>query len=232
MQDITMQATIKHTDLELPMSRDQSEQQQQHKAKQRRFALFLDDTLPSFFRRLAWSPDGSFLVAPTGVFKDTHEGAHKNVTHLFKRNYWSKPLLQLPGVYAPTIVTRFCPALFKKSTIRLASQRGRCECQDNQGNELFDLPYRAVFAVATTDSVLVYDTCEAAPLVMCGQLHLASITDLAWASDGSYLTVASCDGFVSFIRFEEGELGERAHDDDVPSDVLHRLRALNGMCTI
>lgn len=29
--------------------------------------LFHDETLPSFFRRLAWSPDGSFLVVPAGI---------------------------------------------------------------------------------------------------------------------------------------------------------------------
>jgi hypothetical protein len=157
MQDITMQATIKHTDLELPMSRDQSEQQQQHKAKQRRFALFLDDTLPSFFRRLAWSPDGSFLVAPTGVFKDTHEGAHKNVTHLFKRNYWSKPLLQLPGVYAPTIATRFCPALFKKSTIRLLRKEGGASVRETRATscsicrtERFSLLQQLILCLFTT----------------------------------------------------------------------------------
>lgn len=28
--------------------------------------LFHDETLPSFFRRLAWSPDGSFLLVPAG----------------------------------------------------------------------------------------------------------------------------------------------------------------------
>ncbi|KAI3781421.1 hypothetical protein L2E82_11435 [Cichorium intybus] len=27
--------------------------------------LFHDETLPSFFRRLSWSPDGSFLLVPT-----------------------------------------------------------------------------------------------------------------------------------------------------------------------
>ena len=29
--------------------------------------LFHDETLPSFFRRLAWSPDGSFLLVPAGT---------------------------------------------------------------------------------------------------------------------------------------------------------------------
>lgn len=34
--------------------------------------LFHDETLPSFFRRLAWSPDASFLVVPSGIFPTIH----------------------------------------------------------------------------------------------------------------------------------------------------------------
>lgn len=30
--------------------------------------MFHDETLPSFFRRLGWSPDGSFLLVPAGIF--------------------------------------------------------------------------------------------------------------------------------------------------------------------
>ena len=39
--------------------------------------LFLDETVPSFFRRLEWTPDGAFLIAPTGVFLDPHDPAVK-----------------------------------------------------------------------------------------------------------------------------------------------------------
>lgn len=31
--------------------------------------LFADDSLPTFFRRLAWSPDGAFLAVPAGVYR-------------------------------------------------------------------------------------------------------------------------------------------------------------------
>lgn len=34
--------------------------------KQKTTELFLDDSVPSFFRRLSWSPDGSFLLLPCG----------------------------------------------------------------------------------------------------------------------------------------------------------------------
>ena len=45
---------------------------------------------------------------------------------------------------------------------------------------LFHLPYRLVFAVAATNSVLLYCTDKAQPLALLGGLHYAPITDLAW----------------------------------------------------
>lgn len=45
---------------------------------------------------------------------------------------------------------------------------------------LFDLPYRMVYAVATLDSVYLYDTQQAGPLAMLGNLHYAPFTDLTW----------------------------------------------------
>jgi chromatin assembly factor 1 subunit B len=45
---------------------------------------------------------------------------------------------------------------------------------------LFDLPYRIVFAVATQDSVIVYDTQQPMPIAYLSQYHYTSITDIAW----------------------------------------------------
>lgn len=44
----------------------------------------------------------------------------------------------------------------------------------------FALPYRIVYAVATQDAVLVYDTQQMTPLVMISNLHFATFTDLTW----------------------------------------------------
>lgn len=44
----------------------------------------------------------------------------------------------------------------------------------------FSLPYRIVYAVATQDSVLIYDTQQQTPLCVVSNLHYASFTDLAW----------------------------------------------------
>jgi len=45
---------------------------------------------------------------------------------------------------------------------------------------VFALPYRMMYAVATHDTVMVYDTQQAGPVCMFGNLHYASFTDVAW----------------------------------------------------
>lgn len=44
----------------------------------------------------------------------------------------------------------------------------------------FALPYRMVYAVATQDAVLLYDTQQTTPICVVSNLHLATFTDLSW----------------------------------------------------
>ncbi|KAL4878364.1 WD40-repeat-containing domain protein [Aspergillus karnatakaensis] len=73
---------------------------------------------------------------------------------------------------------------------------------------VFSLPYRVVYAVATQDAVLVYDTQQQAPLCVVSNLHFATFTDLTWSDDGLTLIMSSSDGFCSTLAFAPGELGQ------------------------
>ncbi|KAL4796588.1 WD40-repeat-containing domain protein [Aspergillus venezuelensis] len=73
---------------------------------------------------------------------------------------------------------------------------------------VFSLPYRVVYAVATQDAVMVYDTQQQAPLCVVSNLHFATFTDLTWSSDGLTLMMSSSDGFCSTVSFTPGELGQ------------------------
>lgn len=44
----------------------------------------------------------------------------------------------------------------------------------------FSLPYRIVYAVATEDAVILYDTQQQTPLCVVSNLHCATFTDLTW----------------------------------------------------
>ncbi|XP_044469281.1 chromatin assembly factor 1 subunit FAS2 isoform X2 [Mangifera indica] len=74
--------------------------------------LFHDETLPSFFRRLAWSPDGSFLLVPAGFYKMSPTSETVNTAYVFSRKDLSRPAVLLPGASKPVVAVRFCPVAF------------------------------------------------------------------------------------------------------------------------
>ncbi|RDW75858.1 WD40 repeat-like protein [Coleophoma crateriformis] len=87
----------------------------------------------------------------------------------------------------------------------------------------FSLPYRMVCAVATEDSVYMYDTQQQTPLCIVSNLHCATFTDLTWSADGLTLIMTSSDGFCSTLTFTPGELGQ-AYSGEVPTAKYPSLR--------
>ncbi|KAK3211690.1 hypothetical protein Dsin_016396 [Dipteronia sinensis] len=155
--------------------------------------LFHDETLPSFFRRLAWSPDGSFLLVPAGSHKISPTSETLNIAYIFSRKDLSRPALQLPGGSKPVIAVRFCPLAF---SLREPNSAG-----------FFKLPYRIVFAIATLNSLYIYDTESVPPIAILAGLHYAAITDIAWSPDARYIALSSQDGYCTLVEFENNELG-------------------------
>lgn len=64
-----------------------------------------------------------------------------------------------------------------------------------------------MFAVATQDSVLFYDSQQSHPFAKVSQIHYLRLTDISWSPDGRMLIVSSTDGFATFITFEANEIG-------------------------
>ncbi|GMH06710.1 hypothetical protein Nepgr_008550 [Nepenthes gracilis] len=170
-----------------------AEQQTADDSKSLRSHLFHDETLPSFFRRLAWSPDGSFLLVPAGSYKFSPESESVNTAYIFSRKDLSRPSLQLPGANKPVVAVRFHPLAFSLLGSNSAG--------------FFKLPYRLIFAVATLNSLYIYDTESIAPIAIMAGLHYAAITDIAWSQDAKYLALSSQDGYCTLVEFENNELG-------------------------
>ncbi|GAA5944693.1 hypothetical protein JCM3775_007579 [Rhodotorula graminis] len=101
--------------------------------------------------------------------------------------------------------------LSSSSSSAAAGDKGKARALDGDDKDkpqsMFDLPYRMVYAVATLDSVYLYDTQQAGPIAMFGNLHYAPFTDLTWSTDGQTLVISSQDGYCSVVAFEPGELG-------------------------
>ncbi|XP_050216667.1 chromatin assembly factor 1 subunit FAS2-like [Mercurialis annua] len=170
-----------------------AEQQTLDDTKSSKSHLFHDETLPSFFRRLAWSPEGSFLVVPAGSYKISSASDTVNATYVFSRKDLTRPALLLPGANKPVVAVRFCPMVFSLLGSHSAG--------------FFKLPYRLIFAVATINSLYIYDTESTPPIVVLAGLHYAAITDIAWSFNAKYLAVSSQDGYCTLVEFELNELG-------------------------
>ncbi|KAI3495432.1 hypothetical protein L1887_37772 [Cichorium endivia] len=155
--------------------------------------LFHDETLPSFFRRLSWSPDGSFLLVPAGSYKLSSTSEPVNTAYILSRKDLSRPALMLPGASKAVVAVRFCPLAF--------SLRGL------SSSSCFKLPYRLIFAVATLNSLYVYDTEGMEPIAVLAGLHYAAITDISWSPTAKFLAVSSQDGYCTLLEFENNELG-------------------------
>lgn len=180
--------------------------------------MYLDGNVPSFFRRLAWSPDGSFLITPCGAYQKHATDTVRPTTYLFERSTLGTPsttyLAHLPGAYSskPSIVVRPSPVFYSLRSIRPAGSDE--DVVPNNG--VFELPYRMLVAVATLDSVYIYDTQIAYPIAALSNFHCDKITDICWSSSGMSLFICSIDGYCSVVSFQSTELGEPLNLEQYP----------------
>lgn len=246
--------------------------------------MFGDEEVNPFFRRLAFSPDGSLLVTPAGITEASPSTEKKGkraalttvdasitsadkekpktitgkdsalkqkriekgtspTVYLFARGQLENetPVAHLPGHRTSSIVIKFNPVLWnlrdKKSSVKgkekaidgddvhahagmevdnggvdaesvgraatngvqldvpeeesgkaiLGKDGGRTPPQAEEsdppasnGDGIFALRKRSIYAVATHESILIYDTQQSAPICMFGSLHFAAFTDLSW----------------------------------------------------
>ncbi|POW04516.1 hypothetical protein PSTT_10306 [Puccinia striiformis] len=128
------------------------------------------------------------------------------------------------------------------SSIRLDQdhQSSLSGAQDSAG--ILDLPYRMIYAVATHDTVYIYDTQQSTPICLFNNLHFSSFTDLScpvdfgfdgWnrTNDGETLVLSSSDGYCSLVIFDKDELGDRLSDEELrvnlPSKVIRSIDNFN-----
>jgi chromatin assembly factor 1 subunit B len=189
--------------------------------------LFHDDTMKSFFRRMSFSSDGNFLITPSGCLElvsqtnETSSLKTTNTSYIFLRTTnWQKPVLCLPHD-RPSVAASFNPIKFQLNS---KEEEDKNKNDNDQAPppplppKLFSLSYRYVFAIATEDSVFIYDTQNLDPFAFTTGIHYSNLSDLSWSSDGQMLMIASIDGFCTFVSFKENELGT-AYVEQLPVSV-------------
>jgi chromatin assembly factor 1 subunit B len=132
------------------------------------------------------------------------------VAHIILRRSPKESFAFLPCGKEPAIAARFCPSAFRLHADRPGGASSAAAAPH------FNLPYRLVFAIATQDSILVYDTQDMkTPLLSVTGVHFTSLTDLSWSSDGTYLMATSSDGYCTIVEFNASELTEPIGPDDL-----------------
>ena len=160
-------------------------------------SLFAGDSLHSFFRRPAWTPDGGALIMPAGMV-----AGGVSATWLLRRGD-ATPAVALPVAGKPPVAVRCAPVIVER-------QGKRC----------------ALVAVATVDTLVVYaihEDGEVESLAALAGAHLSALTDVAWAADAGMLAVSSHDGYITLVAFEEGELGRPMAAHELPRHVQARM---------
>ena len=175
--------------------------------------LFHNETLTSFFRRLAISPCGSLFCIPAGIFRvGDPNAAPINAVYIYTRGTLSqlnqnggsgggsgvRPPIVLPFFKKPAVAIAFNPVFYKLDK----------PVNEVQQQPFIDLPYKLYFAVATLNEIIIYGTNHVEPVAIVNNLHYTPLTDLSWSSDGKMLMVSSTDGFCSYVSIDQKLLGE------------------------
>jgi len=131
-------------------------------------------------------------------------------------------VLQLPAGDKPSIGVCFNPVLYHlENPIPIQSENAEMPRTESK-TKLFDLPYKMFFAIITSESVIIYESNNMTPVAVISHVHYASLTDVVWSPDGTFLIVSSLDGYCSFIDIEE-LLNSPFPLEDVPSNIKAAL---------
>ena len=167
-----------------------------------------EDQCNTFVRRSSFSPDGKICLLVSGVMQNPQNKNELNfVVWGVSRKDFSRPQFYIPTLNKSSTCVRFCPLIFHKKE----------NDPDNSTPALLDLNYVMIFAIGTNDSVFIYGTDSIQPRYAITNIHYQSITDLAWNGD-KMLAISSSDGYISFVIFEENELGIPYKPEDINWD--------------
>lgn len=113
----------------------------------------------------------------------------------FLKTQINKPAFMLPGIKSHATCIRFSPYLYQLK-----------ERKDDDPPAMLALPYRMMFAIATVDNILLYQTQSIMPIAILKSIHYDSINDMSWMGS-SLLMTASSDGFCSFLQLDSDLVG-------------------------
>lgn len=164
---------------------------------QNRITRFMNNTNSHLiYNRISWSSNGEFLLIPS---------AKKNnitlITLISRTTNWDT-VLNLAGHNANCEVVRFNPQFF-------CDTRGDgFQSDDDMASKYFQ-PALVIASGGTDKTLAVWNSNNDSPLFVLKNLVTQSIVDICWDKTGYNLFLASMDGHITVVTFEENELGEK-----------------------
>ena len=131
---------------------------------------------------MSWTPDGAYLITPTGIYQNQKGGNQHFATYVYSRHQFEKPSVVLthsegergfekpvtgtnaPKDGKPSVAVRCSPLLYKLPPNSSSSN-------DKHNDNVTSWPkgglnHRSIFAVLTFDTIYVHDTHHVQPLVV------------------------------------------------------------------
>jgi chromatin assembly factor 1 subunit B len=108
--------------------------------------IYASEALPSFFRRLTFSPDGSLLFTPAGQYKlsQSHHDDIVNTVYIYTRAGLNKPPVAfLPGHKKPSIAVRCSPVIYQLRSMAVPTKNIAMDTS-SAGEEIPALPEPAL----------------------------------------------------------------------------------------
>ncbi|CAI6336928.1 unnamed protein product [Periconia digitata] len=125
----------------------------------RNAALYANETLTSFFRRLSFASDGSLLFTPSGQYKTVHPAISEirpteeiiNTVYIYTRAGLNKPpVAYLPGHKKPSVAVRCSPVYYTLRQAVPQTQQITIDTSSVDDDELCALPEPALPSKAPT----------------------------------------------------------------------------------
>ncbi|WFD24487.1 HIR complex subunit [Malassezia equina] len=158
-------------------------------------APFKSSPSSTFFHRPSWTPDGAHLLAANAMNGPVF------VASIVNRYTWASDLA-LVGHENAVTVAACSPRLFEDAN---------------------KAPISVVALGSQDQSVSVWMTGLARPLLVAKDLFERHVMDLAWSADGYTLYACSSDGSVAVLSFDAEDLAPT-----LPDSVLMEARAAHG----
>lgn len=141
------------------------------------------------YKRISWSCDGEFFAVPTASKQLA------SLISLLSRTLAWENKISLVGHDLDCDVVKFAPHIYQT---------------DLPFNDPGSFNVYHVIASTGADKTLVlWNTSKETPLFILRDLASKPIVDISWDRTGNSLIVASLDGRIIIVNFEEGELGRR-----------------------